>query len=220
MPLLPRPSLSEIPFQDEWNLSDADYRALQERRKAFKGLRNFNRRHYTRHNGRLEDLEMRAFCAAGYFIWRLGAEEAEVLMAWEDRPDNVLRVYCSVANHPGRLLVMDCGGRNERKLNFLGGCRDHVGVRCPLFQRVQHHAVPGADRVYGTTRRRQRRSRRERSMRRQAACFQRPPNARSGTRRRRTCRWSGFLSPSTPCSSMSSRSLQTRSAPLAVNALS
>ena len=59
----------------------------------------FDRTQYTRHDGKLKEQEQASFCAAGFFLWRPGEREAEVLMLWEDR-------------------------KGRRLLNFPGGNRD------------------------------------------------------------------------------------------------
>ena len=82
------PSLDETPLVTKFGLSDAEYAELQEKRKCFKGL-SISPRPYTAY-GALKERDMLAFCAAGYFLWRMGETEAEVLMAWEAS----LILYC------------------------------------------------------------------------------------------------------------------------------
>ena len=98
--MISRPSLEDVPCHTGWGLSDQEWRAMQEKRRAFKGL-PCSRTPYTRYNGELEEQERACFCAAGFFLWRLGEHEAEVLMVWEDR-------------------------EGRRLLNFPGGNRDTV----------------------------------------------------------------------------------------------
>jgi len=81
---LNRPSFDDVPIVTTYGLSEEEWRGMQEKRKAFKHL-PFNRNPYTGHDGKLQEQEQACFCAAGFFTWRLGRHEAEVLMVWEDR---------------------------------------------------------------------------------------------------------------------------------------
>ena len=100
---LERPSTDDVPIMKKYGTSDKEWRAAQKKRKeAFKG-RDWNRSPYARHEGKLEEQEQASFCAAGFFLWKLGEEESEVLMVWEDR-------------------LLD--GQWHRLLNFPGGRRD------------------------------------------------------------------------------------------------
>ena len=104
--LLKPPSYANIPaFSGGWGLSEEEYAALQAQRRAFAGLA-CSPRPYTRYDGRLNEQEMRSFKAAGYFLWRLGEEQAEVLMCWEDRRTH--------KNQPTRRLLGFPGGRRDR----------------------------------------------------------------------------------------------------------
>jgi len=101
------PSYTDIPTSSGgWGLSEEEYAALQEERRAFKGLA-FCPRPYTRFDGRLNQQEMRSFNAAGYFLWRQGEEQSEVLMCWEDRVGR--------RNGPTRRLLGFPGGRRDRR---------------------------------------------------------------------------------------------------------
>jgi len=107
--LLKPPSYANIPaFCGVWGVSEEEYAALQAQRRAFAGLA-CSPRPYTRYDGRLNEQEMRSFKAAGYFLWRLGEEQAEVLMCWEDRREDRRH-----KNQPARRLLGFPGGRRDR----------------------------------------------------------------------------------------------------------
>ena len=99
------PSYTDIPtFSGAWNLSEEEYVALQQQRRAFANLACFPRP-YTRYDGRLNKQEMLSFKAAGYFLWRPGKQKAEVLMCWEDRKKH--------KNLPKERLLVFPGGRRD-----------------------------------------------------------------------------------------------------------
>jgi hypothetical protein len=103
------PSLEDVPCVTGWGLSDEEWRATQEARRPFKGL-PFSRTPYTRYNGKLEEQDRACFCAAGFFLWRLGEYEAEVLMVWEDRKG---RRLLNFPGAPSRCLTcsyLSCAG--------------------------------------------------------------------------------------------------------------
>ena len=88
--VLEPPSLQEIPpFDgDASAVSKEDDTELKHQRRAFRKL-PFSAKSYTTCNGTLNEQDMQSFCSAGYFLWRRGEKEPEVLMAWEDRGNDI-----------------------------------------------------------------------------------------------------------------------------------
>lgn len=104
------PSFEKFPHARVPPVSDAEYNAKQEIRKVFKRKDTSPLPRVMQGPVNPETRDEPGFAAAGVFLWGVNPKSGrvEVLMAWEDRWPN------------------DSGppAPPDRKLNFLGGCRD------------------------------------------------------------------------------------------------